>query len=382
VENELDEVGAGNAGFVENIFDLGSYSIGSNGFLTIRQKNTRYPHVALGTTDVVNAGSGSGFGSGATSSIGASDDNNAGELSNSGTTMMLIHNHGGLVPYLGLDLDAGNDGLDSAAGSLQQPIDDWHNKWTILDAVGYFAEPDHTEFGRLYGQVNFGSYDPNLPFSPEWQPNVEPGAQFELLPHEIEYLGRWGNSTGQTSDDWHVSNLTDNFGSGYIFNTFLLRQSCRDPLEGGSCHPASDNDITTPPPQPALLESNKDVPYGTILTASLGAPNYLAGDFNKDGVVNAADYVIWRKTVGQTGSEYVPGGSPLIHNHPPADANHDFLVDGADYASWAGHFGAPGSPGAGAGSHIRNASAVVPEPATWLLALAGLSLLPRRENRR
>jgi hypothetical protein len=370
LENELDEVGAGNAGNIENIFDLGAYSMGANGFMTIRQKNTRYASVAPGTTDVVNAGSGSGFGSGETSSIGASDDNNAGQLSNSGTTMMLIRNHGGLTPTLGFDLDQGNDGLDTREGSPQAPLDDWHEKWDVVDAVGYFAEPNHTEFGRLYGQVNFGSFDPNFPFGPTWQPNVEPGAEFELQPNEIEYLGRWGNSTGQTADDWHVSNLTDSLGSGYIFNTFLLRQS-------GDPHPPNDLDPNTPAPQPSFIESNKGVPYGTILTGDLGAPNFLFGDFNKDGVVDAADYTVWRDTLGQTGSEFVAGESPLVHNHPKADGNHDFLVDEADYAVWKSYFGQPGL-GAGAGS--LGGGGTVPEPASAFLLILGLAAFAARRR--
>jgi hypothetical protein len=363
LENELDEVGAGNAGIIENIFDLGNDSIGSNGFLLLRQLDTRYAsvNIAPGTADLVNMGTGSGFGSGETSSIGHSDDNNAGQLSNSGTTMMLIYNHGGLSPTLGFDLDDGNDGLDNRPGSPQAPLGEWDEKWTILDSVGFFAEPNHTEFGRLYGEVNFGSFDPNFPFGPEWEPNIEPDADWEILPHEIEYLGRWGNSTGQTVDDWHVSNLTDSFGAGYIFNTFLLRQSCRD-VEG-SCHPPNDLDINTPAPPVMPVESNKNVPYGTIITGTLGSPNYLTGDYNKDGVVDAADYTTWRDTLGQTGSEYVQGESPLIHNHPRADGNHDFLVSQADYDIWAESFGAPFVGGAGGGP----AAVAVPEPAGWLL---------------
>jgi hypothetical protein len=373
LENELDSAGIGNAGIIENIFDLGAYSLGSNGFLTIRQKNSRYPHIAPGTTDLVNTGSGQGFGNGPCvegntqcSTIGASDDHTdaqgMGTLSNSGATAMLIHNHGGLVPTLGFNLDQGKDGLDSRPGSLQAPLNDWHLKWTILDSVGYFAEPQHTEFGRLYGRVNFGSYDLDFPFGPGWEPRIEPGSDWQMVPYEIEYLGRWGNSTGQTVADWHVSNLTDNFGSGYINNTFLLRQS-------GDPHPPNDGDPTTPPPQPAIIETNKGVPYGTILTGSLGAPNFLVGDYNKNGIVDTADYVVWRKDLGRTGSEYVlgPPPQPLVPNHPRADGNHDFLVNQLDYPIWKSAYGQPfGSFSASGG--FAGATATVPEPAAWLMA--------------
>ena len=76
----------------------------------------------------------------------------------------------------------------------------------------------------------------------------------------------------------------------------------------------------------------------------------LLGDYNLNGVVDAADYVMWRKN---------PGGFP-------ADA----------YATWRSHFGQTAGSGAGA---IANAA--VPEPATMVLltiAAAGWCLHRRR----
>ena len=48
----------------------------------------------------------------------------------------------------------------------------------------------------------------------------------------------------------------------------------------------------------------------------------LPGDFNQDGVVDAADYVLWRDTKGQTGLGL------------PADGNGDQVVDQNDYNLW------------------------------------------------
>lgn len=50
------------------------------------------------------------------------------------------------------------------------------------------------------------------------------------------------------------------------------------------------------------------------------------GDFNADGVVNTADYTVWRDYVGQ-----YTGGL--------ADSNGDGWVNGADLAAWRTHFG-------------------------------------------
>jgi hypothetical protein len=76
------------------------------------------------------------------------------------------------------------------------------------------------------------------------------------------------------------------------------------------------------------------------------------GDYNGDGVVNAADYVLWRN------------GGPLQNDPTPG-------VQAADYDFWVSRFGATSGMGAGG-------AAAVPEPAAWLLSVAGaVALLGR-----
>ena len=52
----------------------------------------------------------------------------------------------------------------------------------------------------------------------------------------------------------------------------------------------------------------------------------LSGDYNLDGIVDAADEIVWRETEGST-------------TDLRADGNHDGQVDGADYKLWKAHFG-------------------------------------------
>ena len=52
----------------------------------------------------------------------------------------------------------------------------------------------------------------------------------------------------------------------------------------------------------------------------------LPGDYNGDGVVDSADYIVWRKNVGDTTS--------LV-----ADGNGDHIVDDADYDIWRQNLG-------------------------------------------
>jgi T5SS/PEP-CTERM-associated repeat protein len=81
------------------------------------------------------------------------------------------------------------------------------------------------------------------------------------------------------------------------------------------------------------------------------------GDYNGDGTVDAADYTIWRDSLGQMGSGLA------------ADGNGNGVVDQGDYNVWKMHFG--GHVGSGAASNAE-----VPEPAAWLLLVVGMISIP------
>jgi hypothetical protein len=82
-------------------------------------------------------------------------------------------------------------------------------------------------------------------------------------------------------------------------------------------------------------------------------PSGVDGDYNADGNVDAADYVVWRKTDGTQ--------TTLPNDTTPGS------VTTADYAVWRSNFGKSAPAGAG----LASASAV-PEPHTWLLGLLAI----------
>jgi hypothetical protein len=86
------------------------------------------------------------------------------------------------------------------------------------------------------------------------------------------------------------------------------------------------------------------------------------GDYNGNGVVDAADYVVWRKTLNLAAS---PTGSG-------ADGNQDGSIDSGDYTYWRSRFGNSVS-GLGSSNNI-------PEPSslTDVAVLLGLALFRRR----
>jgi hypothetical protein len=83
------------------------------------------------------------------------------------------------------------------------------------------------------------------------------------------------------------------------------------------------------------------------------------GDYNGNGIVDAADYTVWRDHLGQTFA---------LQNR---DSANNGPINMADYASWISNFGNHSGSGSGA-------SAAVPEPANVLLLLSGTLVICSR----
>jgi hypothetical protein len=119
---------------------------------------------------------------------------------------------------------------------------------------------------------------------------------------------------------------------------------------------------------PATFAPSAATAFDNItLDATPIAPPGVPGDYNNNGVVDAADYVLWRK------------GGPL--QNQVDDPN---TVNNLDYTAWRARFGNNSGSGSGAGL----GSALVPEPTGiitvltgGLLAMGGARLPKRRADR-
>ncbi len=105
--------------------------------------------------------------------------------------------------------------------------------------------------------------------------------------------------------------------------------------------------------------------YDNLVLVSLGG---LEGDYNGDGVVDAADYTVWRDSLGQAGANL------------PADGNGDGQVSEADYFVWRERFG---DVAASFGATGAVDAAAVPEPAAGVLAFLAAcgAVCPARHRR-
>ncbi|MEN1679440.1 MAG: PEP-CTERM sorting domain-containing protein [Planctomycetota bacterium] len=110
-------------------------------------------------------------------------------------------------------------------------------------------------------------------------------------------------------------------------------------------------------------EDVSDIPsigdiYYLVTALILDEDSLLAGDYNNDGVVDAADYTVWRDTLGEEVNPRFGG----------ADGDGSGVIDLADYELWAQNFG-----------QTATGFASVPEPATGVgLMVLGVCCLARR----
>jgi hypothetical protein len=98
--------------------------------------------------------------------------------------------------------------------------------------------------------------------------------------------------------------------------------------------------------------SSTNVQLYELALAAASFSLVLPGDYNNDGAVDAADYVVWRQNQGQIGSGLL------------ADGNGDGIVDFSDFSIWRANFGR--SPGTSS-----TIAAAVPEPHQGMLVWIG-----------
>jgi hypothetical protein len=162
--------------------------------------------------------------------------------------------------------------------------------------------------------------------------------------NSVKTLAQWQTATGQ---DAH----------SLVSSAAALVQS---PSNGNYRLPANSPavDAGTSLDAPAIDLDHKPRPLGAAV--DIGAYEFgafLFGDYNHNGIVDAADYTVWRDSLGSTVKL-------------DADGNVNHMIDASDYDVWKANFGTSGS---GAGD-----LASVPEPASIVLFLPGMLFVRSR----
>jgi FG-GAP-like repeat len=111
-----------------------------------------------------------------------------------------------------------------------------------------------------------------------------------------------------------------------------------------------------------IVTANKN---GVFLFEQMpSGPGLLPGDYNRSGGVDAADYVVWRNTIGQVGTGLA------------ADGNLNNQIDTGDYDIWRANFGRAPSEGSSAASGAgTRANTPVPEPTAVIMLIVAMAVL-------
>lgn len=115
----------------------------------------------------------------------------------------------------------------------------------------------------------------------------------------------------------------------------------------------------------ATVAVNSPTNYSGAIGSVNLAPALPPGDYNHNGVVDAADYVVWRDTLSQAAS---PAGSG-------ADGNANGTIDAGDFDFWRARFG----DSADSGTEFTGMA--VPEPGYFFLTVAAFHWPLRRHTR-
>jgi hypothetical protein len=251
----------GNAGTIQNVFELSGRTIGGNGYLVLLQNSNSYtahPHASV----VVNT-NGPGWGHGSSSTVGHRGRSSSHtDVENASVTLLLIQSS--LVPENELDLDADNDGI------LEHPI---FSTWTVLDGVGVL---DNDGLGDVaYGPINFRRNSAST---------VSPGSTVVSVGFTSGYVGRLNNSVGWAAADWvasgNLAGTAPSFMLGPIASTAPSTQAGK-----ALNHIGAPNFGAPLTPGIVTIQSGN----GTSVTEAGGSDSYaIALNANPGGTVNLA----------------------------------------------------------------------------------------------
>ena len=268
------------------------------------------------------------------------------DLNNSGTTI-----------DVGWDTPVATDSYNGPAG----PTGPEDNKEALRQNDLPFTDVDAAALGNLGGALDgvfdfAAGYDGISHFTVRFQiQGLNPAATYDLT-----FFGSHIFSNDTTTV---YSVYTDDTYTSVVDSASLAVQDAVMPWLHNRDQVATIEGLSPQTDNILYVEFVGENSFGGYLNAlqivATAAPG-VSGDYNADGKVDAADYVVWRKNEGTTN---------LLPNDPDGGT-----IGQNQYNTWRANFGMINGAGTGGG-------AAVPEPATIVVALAaaiGLFTLSRR----
>ncbi len=213
---------------------------------------------------------------------------------------------------------------------------------------------------------NFGSASLNKAFISNWVQLFSDTVNSAIGARPMIYVSKSGANTYYSSAVAASHNLWVAWWKGTGTASPPLKSDTPDWPGWSFWQWSATGSVAGVPGSGANHDCDKDVFYGTMKQLTALLVHNIPGDYNHDGVVDAADYSVWRDTLGST-------------INLAADGNNNDRVDAGDYAIWKTHFG-ESSGGAAAANGIP-----APEPTTTFFLIVATAILvaaTRREGRR
>ena len=188
-----------------------------------------------------------------------------------------------------------------------------------------------TQQGVFYGVGTLANGSPNFPGAP--------GGTNQIGPNLTSLTGVQNLPWATTDPVWPtgVSVATGTFSAG---DAPHFAPSVLFPMGSVFTSIGSLTSVGT-------IDSN--VAFTTLVTTNV-IVNIAAGDYSGNGIVDAADYTVWRDNFGAN----VTAGTL-------ADADNSGTIDDADYTIWANNFGL--------GAPSSSSATAIPEPTALVLLL-------------
>jgi hypothetical protein len=180
--------------------------------------------------------------------------------------------------------------------------------------------------------------------------SVAPGQHIVLVKNSEAFIARYGSSIPIAGV---YSGSLSNGGEQLVLNVGLQTIQDFTYLDDDWIPAADGPGYSMVVVDSSAVTSAWGTPAGWRRSANINGspgvsdPPYVDGDYNRNGVADAADYILWRKTLGTT-----------VTIFSGADGDGDGTIDQDDYGVWRAQFGQSVFP-AGAGGGALTSAALV-----------------------
>jgi len=211
--------------------------------------------------------------------------------------------------------------------------------WKIAGGGGdNWATSMPTTDGRVFtdvlGEINFHLWDTTT-WSDGWFPNdVRRVGYDDHLQFDWEVVGSFNSWPGAPDPNFALTDMGNGLHRGtfpldagiYDFKFRGLTATPWDASVGNNFGKDAGNNTIAVTSNGDLWNFELDLPNGRWRAFTDAAPPGQEGDYNQSGIVDAADYTVWRDNVGS--------GTPL-----PNDGGLGTPIGSAHYDTWKAHFG-------------------------------------------